>query len=142
MNPSIITEWSLAAEKGGPWFIVTILTVTIVFGLRWFVKRLGEKETEITELNKAAIEREKKCATDQQKALEDLAKLHQERYDALREESRLEHQNKNSEIKEVVVAMTNAIANDIAAKQMLTKAMDDVQDEISKLSDLIRNVRT
>lgn len=149
----LIQQWGTAAEKGGPWFLVALLGAIIFFGGRWLYSR-GQKiedalRVEIKDLQdaaverekkyaEAAVEREKKCAEDKNEAVTKQAELHEARYDALREESRTEHQRRNDEIKEVVVTMTAALNQESAAKHLQAKALDELTDNIR---DLQRDVQ-
>lgn len=144
----IIQQWGLAARDGGPWFLVALLGAIIFFGGRWLLGRSEKTEAglrhQIEEFQKAAIEREKVCADekaeavgDQAKALADQAKIHEERYDALREESRDQHNRRNDEIREVAVTMTSALNQDAAAKHLQAKALDELKAGVLTLADRI-----
>jgi hypothetical protein len=137
----LIEQWGQAAEKGGPWFLVALLGAIIYLGGRWLYAR-GQKiedalRAEIKDLQKAAIEREKKCAEDCNRALADQAKVHEARYDALRDQSRNEHTRRNDEIKEVAVTMTTALNQEAAAKHLQSKALDEMQQELDNLVEKV-----
>jgi hypothetical protein len=134
-----VVEWSQAAEKGGPWFITAVIGLVLVVLVRFFLSREKELRAQIDALNKAAVDREKACTESTSEALAEQAKLFQERYDALREESREEHRKRNDEVREVAVTMTAAIANDLAAKHAMTKSFDDVKSELNRLSVEVRD---
>jgi len=128
-----LVEWSTAAKTGGPWFIMAVLGLVITLMVRHTLTKDKEHRDEIKVLNDAAVVREKKCAEDMNVALLAQAKLSQERYDTLRDESREEHKKRNDEVKEVAVTMTNAIVNDVAAKQLVAKQLEDNTRELREL---------
>lgn len=136
-----ISAWGEAAKTGGPWFLVACMGAITVLGGRWLYTRGEERETklraELAELQKGATLREKSCAEEKDNALKAQAALHEERYDALREESRDQHARRNDEIKEVAITMTSALQADAAAKHLQSKALDEMKQE---LVDLTREI--
>lgn len=138
----LIQQWGEALQKGGPWFLVALLGGIVFFGGRWLLGRSEKLEAElrkqIEELQKAAIEREKTCATEMAKALKDQDDICEKKYEALREESRSEHNQRNDEIREVVVSMTNALNQEAAAKHLQAKALDELKESLQQLTSELR----
>ncbi len=138
----LIQQWGEAARTGGPWFLVAVMGAIIFFGGRWLYNRGETREAElrkqVEDLQKAAIEREKTCAAEMAKALKEQDDACEERYEALREESRAEHTRRNDEIREVAVTMTTALNQEAAAKHLQAKALDELKQGIQQLAAEVR----
>lgn len=144
MTPELVTNWAKAAETGGPWFITVVLAGVLLLLTRWLYKRGEEREAklqaEVKALQEAALAREQSCAKDRSEALAAQAKIHEDRYEALREESRRAHVSSNEEIREVAVTMTASLQQDIAAKHLQTRTLDALVVKVDQLAAEIRDV--
>lgn len=133
-------SWAEMLQHYGGWGTTVALVMAFIPTVRFFVKKIEERDLEIKALNDAATRREKECAEDLRKNVEAVTELHQRRYEALRDESRTQHEKRNGEIKDVVVNMTSVIANDVAAKQLLAKSFDTLAIQVDGLKDEIHDL--
>jgi hypothetical protein len=146
MGPDVVNGWAKAAEQGGPWFLVVCLCALIYFGGKWLYNRgEGRESTQATmvlSLQKEAITREKAAADSRASALKEQADMHEERYEALREEGRAAQERRNEEIKEIAVQMTTALHQYAAASHLNAKAIDELRAAITHIGEQLHNLET
>ena len=132
--------WAEMLQRYGGWGTTVALVMAFIPTVRFAIKKIEERDNEIKALNDAATRREKEAAEVLQKNIAAVTEVHQRRYESLRDESRTQHEKRNTEIKDVVVSMTNVIATDVGAKQAMAKSFDDLAKQVDALKDQVRDL--
>ena len=133
-------SWAEMLQKYGGWGVSVALVMAFIPTVRFAVKKLEERDDKVASLQEAAVKREKDCAEERQKTVEAVTDVWQKRYEALREESRTQHEKRNAEIKDLLTTMTTTIANDVGAKQQMSKSFDGLSDQVDKLKDEVHDL--